>query len=97
MSKGEGALPIADLRFAIDAKSNRKLQIANRKFARYLAQRGWVHLVLLTGICVFLFPFLYMFGTSMKSDEELTESAWFPAVPHFEAASPRVRQIRTRT
>src|SRR5438552_2554523 len=59
---------------------------------RYVVERGWVHLVLLAGIGVFLFPFVYLIGTSFKTDEELTETAWFPSVPKFEPASPYVRK-----
>src|SRR5437870_2863194 len=65
------------------------------RIARYLIERGWVHLVLLTGIAVFLFPFAYMLGTSLKTDEELTASNWFPAVPGFRSASPYVRDVAT--
>src|SRR4051812_31931808 len=61
------------------------------RIMRYFAERGWVHLLLLTGIALFLFPFAYMFATSLKTDEELTESGWFPSIPEFQATSPRVR------
>src|SRR4051794_16414121 len=59
--------------------------------ARYFVHHGWVHLLLLSGIALFLFPFVYMFATSLKTDEELTESGWFPAIPRFAPVSPRVR------
>jgi ABC-type glycerol-3-phosphate transport system permease component len=59
--------------------------------ARYLAERGWVHLILLAAIGIFLFPFGYMVATSLKTDEELAAGNWLPTVPHFTPASPYVR------
>src|SRR3954447_6624990 len=70
---------------ADDAVSNRKSQIANRKsrFINYYVTRGWLHLVLLTGVAIFIFPFVWMIGTSMKTDDEVTSDQWLPAVPTF--------------
>src|SRR2546430_15380198 len=62
------------------------------RFVRSLRERAWVHVVLLIGIALFLFPFVYMVATSLKTDEELTESQWFPSVPQFNATSPYVRE-----
>jgi ABC-type glycerol-3-phosphate transport system permease component len=61
------------------------------RLARYVVHHGWIHLLLLAGIGIFLFPFVYMFATSLKTDEELTSADWFPAIPHFQPNSPRVR------
>src|SRR6478736_5119047 len=61
------------------------------RFQRYLTGHAWAHLLLLSGIALFLFPFVYMFATSLKTDEELTETGWFPSIPHFTPASPHVR------
>src|SRR4051812_44465791 len=61
------------------------------RFVRYIVRRGWIHLALITGVGIFLFPFIYMFGTSMKTDEELTQSTWFPSLPSYVVASPYVR------
>lgn len=47
--------------------------------------------MLLAGIVVFMFPFIWMVGTSMKTDEEMGNTAWFPAIPHFCPGSPYVR------
>src|ERR1041385_8308149 len=86
---------IADLQFAIERQasapavaSNRKLQIGNRKFVNYVVSHGWLHLVLLTGVAIFIFPFVWMFGTSMKTDDEVTSDKWLPAVPTFVPRSP---------
>ena len=51
----------------------------------------WIHLLLLSLIGLFLFPFAYMVATSLKTDEELTEPDWLPAIPHFQGESPRIR------
>ena len=53
--------------------------------------RLWVHAALLLGTAVFLFPFLWMVVTSLKTDEELTEASWWPKMPSFCAASPYAR------
>jgi ABC-type glycerol-3-phosphate transport system permease component len=68
-------------------------QRANRssRILRWIFDHAWVHLLLLTGIAIFLFPFVYMLATSLKTDEELTSTAWFPAIPKFQPASPYVR------
>jgi multiple sugar transport system permease protein len=61
------------------------------KFGRYFATRGWAHLVLLSGVGLFLFPFLWMMGLSMKTDEEATTTDLFPTIPVFRSDSPVVR------
>ena len=77
MSKLEG-LPIADLRFANERGSrrapfsDRKSQIGNRQFAHYFVQRGWLHLILLTGVGIFIFPLVWMAATSMKTPPAIT-------------------------
>src|SRR5688572_20480870 len=63
------------------------------RVVRYLASRAWLHVTLLCFVAVFLFPFVYMFATSMKTDEELIERRYFPAIPTFQGVSPRVRAM----
>src|SRR5687767_6476655 len=63
------------------------------RLIRLCVDYAWVHVLALFLLAVFLFPFAYMFGTSLKTEEELTISRWFPTVPTFVAASPRVRDI----
>ena len=50
-----------------------------------------VHVVLLAGLAAFLFPFLWMLSTSVKTDEELNRAAVLPDLPMFLSASPYVR------
>lgn len=57
---------------------------------KYFVRRGWLHLVLLTGVFIFVFPFLWMVFTSMKTDDELTNQNWMPAIPTFKTQSPYV-------
>ncbi len=64
-----------------------------RGFARYFVSRGWVHLVLLAGVGIFLFPFLWMFSTSLKTDEEVTGARLLPEIPTFRASSPYIREV----
>jgi ABC-type glycerol-3-phosphate transport system permease component len=59
--------------------------------AEYFVSRGWLHLILLFGVGVFLFPLLWMAAVSMKTDDELTNGAWLPSMPRFVARSPYVR------
>ncbi|HWP41125.1 MAG TPA: hypothetical protein VNL70_09380, partial [Tepidisphaeraceae bacterium] len=60
------------------------------RLARYFVERGWLHLVLLTGVGIFLLPFAWMVGTSLKTDEELTNRRWMPTLPGFVGQSPYV-------
>jgi ABC-type glycerol-3-phosphate transport system permease component len=63
------------------------------RLLRYLATRAWVHATLLFFVAIFLFPFVYMFATSMKTDEELIDRTYFPSIPTFQPISPRVRKM----
>jgi multiple sugar transport system permease protein len=58
---------------------------------RYFAARGWAHVLLLAGVGIFLFPFVWMLATSLKTDDELISPNWWPAVPTFVGESPYVR------
>src|SRR5215216_4922808 len=62
------------------------------RLARYFVDKGWAHLLLLTGAAIFLFPFVWMLATSFKTDEEIAEGGWWPTVPHFRASSPYARR-----
>ena len=59
--------------------------------ARYIARRGWSHVLLLTAAMIFLFPFVWMVATSVKTDEEIASGDWWPDVPQFRDHSPYVR------
>jgi ABC-type glycerol-3-phosphate transport system permease component len=63
------------------------------RFGRWLACKGWVHLLLLTGTGICLFPMLWMFMTSIKTDEELAQVEMVPKIPSFRARSPYVRPL----
>ena len=58
---------------------------------RYFARTGWIHLLLICGVGIFLLPFAWMVGMSLKTDDEAADPAFFPAVPTFRAAGPSVR------
>jgi len=60
------------------------------RFARYVVSRGWLHLILLCGVGIFVFPFVWMVGTSMKTDDEVTDQKWMPSIPTFVPRSPFV-------
>src|SRR5688500_2828902 len=67
-------------------------RLSQPHFARYFARSGWAHLLLLTGALLFLFPFVWMILTSFKTDEEIAEGGWWPAVPAYRASSPYPRR-----
>src|SRR4051794_22322573 len=62
-----------------------------RRFGRWVARKGWIHVLLLTAIEICLYPFIWMFMTSIKTDEELSEASMAPAIPSFQEESPYVR------
>src|SRR5260370_15040826 len=64
---------------------------ALKRFGRWVVAKGWVHLLLLIGVGGCLYPLVWMFMTSIKTDEELTQDAVVPAVPVFRDHSPYVR------
>src|SRR5688572_8625432 len=61
------------------------------RVARYVVERGWLHVTLMCGVGVFLLPLVWMISISLKTDEELTGPAWFPELPTFVADSPYAR------
>src|SRR4051812_42175591 len=61
-------------------------------FGRYFVRSGWIHALLLLSVWMFLFPFLWMLATSVKTDEELAESSIIPAPVIFRPDSPYVRK-----
>lgn len=53
------------------------------------------HVAMLACCALFLFPFAWMLGTSVKTDEELAEAkSWWPTVPKFCATSPSTLEFR---
>jgi multiple sugar transport system permease protein len=61
------------------------------RIVTHLAKYAWLHLLLITGAMIFLFPFVWLVASSFKTDEEIAEPTWFPALPTFTARSPYVR------
>jgi ABC-type glycerol-3-phosphate transport system permease component len=57
----------------------------------WFARKGWVHLTLLSAVGIFIFPFVWMVGMSMKTDDEAVSGQLLPAVPVFRADSPVIR------
>jgi len=62
------------------------------RMLRSILNQWIVHLTLLVLAAVFFFPFIWMFGMSLKTDEEVTNTEVFPALPVFTASSPFVLQ-----
>ena len=62
------------------------------RVARYVVERGWLHVTLLCGVGVFVLPLVWMIAISLKTDEELTNQSWVPALPTFVSQSPYARK-----
>jgi multiple sugar transport system permease protein len=75
----------------IDVPAARGMSVAWARFARWAASKGWIHVVLvaLTGFCIY--PFVWMFFMSVRTDEELGREEIIPAIPVFRDHSPYVR------
>src|ERR1700733_9842898 len=61
------------------------------RFGRWSAEKGWIHALLLVGVAVCLYPLVWMFMMSVKTDEEIGDDALFPSIPVFRDHSPYVR------
>jgi multiple sugar transport system permease protein len=68
------------------AEMSRLRIVGGSRWARWA-----VHGVLIALCAMFLYPYLWMLGTSFKTPDELADGAPWPAVPTFRAASPYVR------
>jgi len=62
------------------------------RFGKYFTRTGWAHILLLLAAWMFVFPFVWMFATSIKTDEELMEPGVLPPIEHFRSSSPYVRK-----
>jgi multiple sugar transport system permease protein len=61
------------------------------RFGRWVAAKGWIHVLLITGVIGCIYPLVWMFMTSIKTDEELGRTEMIPTVPTFRPQSPYVR------
>ena len=70
--------------------TRRKATLAHR-FGLWVSDKGWIHVLLFTGVAICVYPFLWMFMMSIKTDEELAETRVSSSLPSFQARSPYVR------
>jgi multiple sugar transport system permease protein len=63
------------------------------RVGRWVAEKGWIHVLLLTAVAGCLYPVVWMFMTSIKTDEELGQSEMVPELPSFRSRSPYVRAL----
>jgi len=75
----------------LDPPRARASHAAFERFGRWVAARGWIHVLLITGVVGCIYPIVWMFMTSIKTDEELGKSEMAPALPMFRSQSPYVR------
>jgi multiple sugar transport system permease protein len=65
--------------------------LAMARLGRWVARKGWVHVLLLTAVAGCIYPLAWMFLTSVETDEELGGGDPMPAIPVFRDHSPYVR------
>src|SRR5258705_6984056 len=75
----------------LDPPRARASHAALERFGRWVAAKGWIHVLLLTGVIGCIYPLAWMFMTSIKTDEELGRTEMMPTIPTFRAESPYVR------
>src|SRR5882757_7720339 len=73
------------------AVGTRVVHPAIDRFGRWVARRGWIHVLLLTAVAGCLYPLIWMFLTSIKTDEELGQGDTGVALPAFRGQSPYLR------
>lgn len=62
---------------------------------RWVWRRGSIHALLLVAVAGCMYPLVWMFMTSIKTDEELAQSDDVPSLPVFRDHSPYVRDEPT--
>jgi ABC-type glycerol-3-phosphate transport system permease component len=87
MTMLEGVAPAPFGRAAVQVRQ----ALAFERVGRWIARKGWVHVLLLTGVVVCVYPLVWMFLTTVKTDEELGGDDALPAIPAFRDSSPYVR------
>src|SRR5580704_5106167 len=63
---------------------------------RWVWMRGSIHALLLVAVAGCMYPLVWMFMTSIKTDEELAQSDDVPSLPVFRDHSPYVRDAPAR-
>jgi multiple sugar transport system permease protein len=61
------------------------------RVGRWVADKGWIHALLVIGVALCVYPLVWMFMMSVKTDEELGQDEVIPAIPVFRDHSPYVR------
>lgn len=59
----------------------------------FLSGKGFIWLVLISCSAIFLFPFLWMLVSSVKTDEEVNQGDFWPELPEFRPNSPYVTDV----
>ena len=62
-----------------------------RTVRRWAGGNAWIHAFLLVGVAVCIYPLVWMFFMSVKTDEELGSDETVPSIPAFRDHSPYVR------
>src|SRR5690242_6654117 len=74
-----------------ERRRRRRSYVRETRFGKYFTRVGWAHVLLLLAAWLFLFPFVWMLATSVKTDEELMQPGVLPPAARFRPDSPYVR------
>ena len=69
----------------------RESRSTRARIGRYVTGKAWVHALLAIGVAVCVYPLIWMFLMSIKTDEEIGQESVAPSVPVFRDRSPYVR------
>jgi multiple sugar transport system permease protein len=75
----------------LDRVSARPAHAALARFVRWITRKAWVHALLLIAMVVCVYPVVWMFLTSIMTDEEIGQNGSVPSFPIFRDHSPYVR------
>lgn len=62
----------------------------SNKLRKSISGKNWLWLTLLTCSGIFLFPFIWMIVSSIKTDEDINRGDFWPSMPEFRPNSPYV-------
>ena len=57
-----------------------------RRARRFIADHWIIHVTLIVMAALFVYPFVWMIGMSLKTDEEATNTSLLPTMPTFRAS-----------
>jgi multiple sugar transport system permease protein len=62
-----------------------------KRVRRWVARKGWIHALLTIGVVICVYPLVWMFLMSVKTEDEIGQDDLIPVIPVFRDHSPYVR------